>query len=81
MTSLLVMAGCISAPGCSSSIAEDENVILFPTFAIQDESSSWSAHVRGRIYEPHRRRDASEHVQHIGAAGYAVDRVAAGGRN
>jgi uncharacterized protein DUF2183 len=51
---LLVVAACVCpcAPGCAASIDDDEKVILFPAFAVQDGRSSWTAHVRGWIYEP-----------------------------
>jgi phosphatidate phosphatase APP1 len=39
-------------PACGSSIAADENVILFPTFAVEGDGSAWTARVGGWIYEP-----------------------------
>ncbi len=50
----LLLAGVLCAwiPGCASSIADDERVVLFPAFAVEEGPSSWKAHVRGWIYEP-----------------------------
>ncbi len=51
-----VLAGAVcvyaSAAGCASPIDDDEKVILFPTFAVEDGPSSWIAHIRGWIFEP-----------------------------
>ena len=51
---VLAGAACLyaSAAGCASPIDDDENVILFPTFAVEDGPSSWIAHIRGWIFEP-----------------------------
>jgi phosphatidate phosphatase APP1 len=43
---------CAIVSACGSSIASDENVILFPTFAVESGASAWSARVGGWIYEP-----------------------------
>jgi phosphatidate phosphatase APP1 len=58
-TRFIVAAACACAcacivPACRSSIATDENVILFPTYAVEDGPSSWTARVGGWIYEPER---------------------------
>jgi hypothetical protein len=51
--SLLLASGCAVLEGCGpSSIDSDETVILFPAFAVENGPSSWTAHVRGWIYEP-----------------------------
>ena len=51
---LLVTAACLcaSALGCASSVDDDEQLILFPTFAVESGPSTWTAHIRGWIYEP-----------------------------
>lgn len=43
---------CLLGACCASSIDDDEHVILFPTFAVQDDSSSWTGDIRGWIHEP-----------------------------
>lgn len=43
---------CLLGAGLASSIKDDEWVILFPTFAFEDNSSSWTGHIRGWSYEP-----------------------------
>lgn len=43
---------CLLGAGLASSIKDDEQVILFPTFAFEDNSSSWTGNIRGWIYEP-----------------------------
>jgi phosphatidate phosphatase APP1 len=45
---------CLAGSACGSSIATDEHVILFPTYAVEDGSTSWKARVGGWIYEPER---------------------------
>ena len=51
---LFVLAACVcaSALGCASSVDDDEQLILFPTFAVENGPSTWTAHIRGWIYEP-----------------------------
>jgi hypothetical protein len=51
---LLVVAACVClwTSACAASIDDDETVILFPAFAVQDGRSSWTAHIHGWIYEP-----------------------------
>jgi|SoiMethySBSTD1v2_1073268.scaffolds.fasta_scaffold00271_54 phosphatidate phosphatase APP1 len=51
LTWLTLVAVCV-LPACGSSIAADESVILFPTFAVESGASSWTARVGGWIYEP-----------------------------
>ncbi|HEX6902201.1 MAG TPA: App1 family protein [Thermoanaerobaculia bacterium] len=52
----LCLLGACSAPP----IDDDEHVILFPTFAVEDDSSSWTGDVRGWIYEPETGRAREE---------------------
>ncbi len=42
---------CLLGAGLASSIEDDEQVILFPAFAFEG-NSSWTGHIRGWIYEP-----------------------------
>jgi phosphatidate phosphatase APP1 len=50
---LLAVTTCAcGAPSCAPSIAADETVVLFPTFAVEDGGSQWTARVGGWIYEP-----------------------------
>ncbi|MGE3841329.1 MAG: App1 family protein [Vicinamibacterales bacterium] len=50
----IVLAACVcaSALGCASTIDDDEQLILFPTFAAENGPSTWTADIRGWIYEP-----------------------------
>lgn len=54
LTSGLAAIFCLGllGAGLASSIKDDEQVILFPTFAFEDNSSSWTGHIRGWVYEP-----------------------------
>lgn len=49
---VLTACVCASALGCASTIDDDEQLILFPTFAAENGPSTWTAHIRGWIYEP-----------------------------
>jgi Uncharacterized conserved protein (DUF2183) len=48
---LVAACVCLWTSGCAASIDDDETVILFPAFAVQD-GRSWTAHIGGWIYEP-----------------------------
>lgn len=48
----LIFCFCLLGACHASPIDDDEQVILFPTFASEDDSSSWTGHIRGWIYEP-----------------------------
>jgi phosphatidate phosphatase APP1 len=43
---------CLLGAGLASPVNVDEQVILFPTFAFEESSTSWTGHIRGWIYEP-----------------------------
>jgi phosphatidate phosphatase APP1 len=60
----IVASLCLLEANQASSIRTDEHVEFFPTFAVEGNESSWTAHVHGWIYEDEtgRARDALSRV-------------------
>jgi len=51
-TIAIVASLCLVEAEQGSSIRADERVMFFPTFAVEGNGASWTAHVHGWIYEP-----------------------------
>lgn len=54
LLSMTVTGGGLLACRDATSIAADEEVVLFPAFAAEGEASTWKARISGVIYEPGR---------------------------
>jgi len=48
----IVSSLCLLEAEQGSSIRSDEHIMFFPTFAVEGNGASWTAHVHGWIYEP-----------------------------
>ena len=48
----IVSSLCVIEAGQGSTIRADEHVMFFPSFAVEGNGASWTAHVHGWIYEP-----------------------------